>query len=151
MGEWIKAFWGGGLSGWRLSGEGGIGKVHNKYIPHLLRFCTTICLSFHGPCGAHVVFIPGIRFSILNKLTFQVTWLQTRHPLHRSCDLIPEMHLTNYYKTEWINLLDVRNWRKLQHAAILSGWRFPHTNFDDSAHKFGNVWWFCTQIVQVQH
>ncbi len=35
------------------------------------------------PCRAHVVFIPGIRFSILNELTFQVTWLQmTRHSLH---------------------------------------------------------------------
>ncbi len=30
-----------------------------------------------------VVFILGIQFSILNELTFQVTWLQmTRHPLH---------------------------------------------------------------------
>ncbi len=51
---------------------------------------------------AHVVFIPGIRFSILNKLTFQVTWLQTRHPLHLG--LIPDMHLKHYYEIEWINL-----------------------------------------------
>ncbi len=37
----------------------------------------------NGPCMAHVVFIPGIWFSILNELTFQVMWLQmTRHPLH---------------------------------------------------------------------
>ncbi len=43
----------------------------------------TVCtVYYHGPCRAHVVFIPGIRFSILNKLTFQVTWLQMRHPLH---------------------------------------------------------------------
>ncbi len=32
--------------------------------------------AYHGHCRAHVVFIPGIRFSILNELTFQVTWLQ---------------------------------------------------------------------------
>ncbi len=37
----------------------------------------------NGPCGSYVVFIPGIRFSILNELTFQVTWLHmTRHHLH---------------------------------------------------------------------
>ncbi len=37
----------------------------------------------HGPCRAHAVFIPDIRLSILNELTFQVTWLQmTRHHLH---------------------------------------------------------------------
>ncbi len=40
-------------------------------------------LYSHGLYMAHVVFIPGIRFSILNELTFQVTWLQMkRHPLH---------------------------------------------------------------------
>ncbi len=82
-------------------------------------------------------------------------------PLCRSCGLIPDMHLTNYYETEWISLLDVRNWWKLQHAAILSGLRhfcmlrlsknsylddsshkllmIPHTNFemfDDSTHEY---------------
>ncbi len=46
-----------------------------------LHHCMEIII--HGPCGAHVVLIPGIRFSILNELTFQVTWLQmTRHHLH---------------------------------------------------------------------
>ncbi len=132
----------------------------------------TVCNHFHGHCGSHVAFIPGIRFSILNKLTFQVTWLQERHalPLCRSCGLIPDMHLTNYYETEWVHLLDIRNRRKLQHTAILSGWRhfcmlrlsknsylddsahkllmIPHTNFemfDDSPHKFWRM------IMQVQH
>ncbi len=65
---------------------------------------------FYGPCGAHVVFIPGIRFSILNELTFQVTWLQMmRHPLHLYVGvvaLITNTHLPNYYETGWINLLD---------------------------------------------
>ncbi len=78
------------------------------------------------------------------------------------------MHLTNYYESELINLLDVQNCGKLQHVAILSGWRhlcilrlskisylddsehellmIPHTNFemfDDSAHEFWRM------IVQV--
>ncbi len=30
-------------------------------------------------------------------------------PLCRSCGLIPDMHLPNYYETEWINLLDVES------------------------------------------
>ncbi len=53
-------------------------------VPTILKFSTHSACShtFNGPCGVHVVFIPGIQFSILNKLTFQVMWLQTRHPLH---------------------------------------------------------------------
>ncbi len=111
---------------------------------------------------AHVVFILGIRFSILNELTFQVTWLQmTRHPLHLyvgvrvcwSCSLIPNMHLPNYYETGWINLLDVESspskyWPVsiyqvgvtsvcyvYQKLVILM---IPHTNF----------WWFRTWILK---
>ncbi len=46
-----------------------------------------LCIKFdfisHRLCWAHVMFFPGIQFSILNELTFQVMWLQmTRHPLH---------------------------------------------------------------------
>ncbi len=43
-------------------------------------------------------------------------------PLCWSWGLIPNMHLPNYYETGWIY-------------------------FDDSAHKFWNVWWFRTRIL----
>ncbi len=51
---------------------GAITPYHYDYIP-----------DYHGPCWAYVVFIPGNRFSILNELTLDVTWLQmTRQTLH---------------------------------------------------------------------
>ncbi len=66
-------------------------------------------MHIHVLCGAHVVFRQGIRFSILNELMFQVMWLQMRHPLHLYCSLIPDMHLPNYYETQWINLPHVES------------------------------------------
>ncbi len=46
-----------------------------------------------------------------------------------------------------------QNWRKLQHATILSCWRHScmirlskNSYLHDSAHKFWHFWWFHTQI-----
>ncbi len=70
-------------------------------------------ISCNGPCGAHVVFIPGIRFSILKLVNIPghvVTNDETSSPpLCRSCSLILNMHLSNYYETGPIYLLDVES------------------------------------------
>ncbi len=47
-------------------------------------------------------------------------------PLCRSCSLIPDMHLPNYYETWWINLLDVESasskYQPVMTSVHLSGW-----------------------------
>ncbi len=73
------------------------------------------------------------------------------------------MHLPNYYERVWINLLDVESspakywpvsiyqvgvtsvcyvYQKICYLAD-----FATRPFDDSAHKFWNVWWFRTRIL----
>ncbi len=118
--------------------------------------CANFSLSWalRGPCCVHPRH-PVLHFEWVNVPGHVVTNDETSSPpLCRSCSLIPNMHLTNYYETEWINLLDVRNWWKRlsknnylddsAHKLLM----IPHTNFemfDDSAHKFWRM------IVQVQH
>ncbi len=62
------------------------------------------------------VFKQGIWSSILNEWCSRpgvpghvVTNKTSALPLCQSCGLIPDIHLPNYYETEWINLLDVES------------------------------------------
>ncbi len=121
-----------------------------------LTLLSVYCLSWAllGPCWVHPRH-SVLHFEWVNVPGHVVTNDKTSSsPLCWSCDLIPNMHLPNYYETGWINLLDVesppsKNWSVsiyqvgityvsyvYQKIVILM---IPHTTFemfDDSAHQY---------------
>ncbi len=169
---------GGGGKGWALTADWKVGRQERwqggssergpcewfrckriKHIYFALDLYICVRVIFYEPCRTHVVFIPGIRFSILNELTFQVTWLQMmRHPLHllcRSCGLIPDMHLPNYYETGWINLLDVESsplkycpwWPVSIYQVGVTSACYVYQKIVILRILHMNFWWFRTRIL----
>ncbi len=118
--------------------------------------------ALRGPCRVHPRY-PVLHFEWVNVPGHVVTNDETSSPLlFWSCSLISNMHLTNYYETGWINLLDVESspskyWPiPIYQIGIISvcyvyqkwlSWWFCTRTFDDSAHEFWNVWWYHTRIL----
>ncbi len=110
--------------------------------------------ALRGPCCVHPRHLV-LHFEWVNVPGHVVTNDETSStPLCWSCCLIPNMHLSNYYETGWINLLDIESspskyWPMsiyqvgvtsvcyvYQKIVILM---IPHTNFemfDDSTHEY---------------
>ncbi len=136
-------------------------------------------MHFHEPCYVHPRHLI-LDFEWLNIPGHVVTNAETSSPpLCRTCGLIPNMHLPNYYETGWINLLDVESspskYRPMMISVHLSGWRhfcmlrlsknsylddsahkvfmIPHTNFemfDDSTHEYCiHPRWLCFNWILV--
>ncbi len=99
---------------------------------------------FMGPAG------PMLCSSQASGGPFWVSWRSRSRGYKR--DILSTFMSELRQQSEWINLLDVRNWRKLQHTTVLSGWRdfcmlclTKDSYLYDSAHK---LWWFSTWIVK---
>ncbi len=99
-----------------------------------------------GPCCLHPSH-PVLHFEWVNIPGHMVTNDETSSPpLCRSCGLIPDMHLPNYYETGWINLLNFESspskYWPVMTSVHLSGWfhfcmlRLSKNSYlDDSAHE----------------
>ncbi len=61
-----------------------------------------------GPCCVQAGH-PFLHFEWVDIPGHVVTNETSSPPLCRSCGLIPDMYIPNYYKTEWINVLDVES------------------------------------------
>ncbi len=106
----------------------------------------TYSWALQGPFCVHPRH-PVLHFGWVNIPGHVVTNDKTSSPpLCRSCGLIPDMHLPNYYETGWINLLDVESspskYRLMMTSVHLSGWRHfcmlclsKNSYLDDSALK----------------
>ncbi len=113
------------------------------------KMATTDKIPFHGPI-LYSSQAAGSPFWIIDVPGHVVTNKTSSPPLSRSCGLIPDMHLTNYYETEWINLFEIGEncgTRPFYQVGVTSACyiyqkivilMIPHTNF----------WWFRTWILK---